>query len=168
MLFGLSKGISDNMYVLVCMGFAVGNFITKSQVYDFMLGRKLSITFSMVLIITLYLLIYEYSRAFNENLLRHKEFRLDSIMYLFTLSIFMGWPSGIIYTSSLYKTSGGRQKKYIQAGAEDHPNQLHESELETATNLILIMLDLGSLFAGLATALILTYKYPEFVNTIPS
>jgi hypothetical protein len=101
------------MYVIVLMGFAVGNYITRSQIYDFLLGKKLSLTFSMAVFIALYLLVYDFSKAFNENLLRHKEFRLDSIMYLFTLSIFMGWPSGIIYTSSLYKTSGGRQKKYI-------------------------------------------------------
>ena len=99
------------MYVIVQMGFAVGNYITRSQVYDFMLGKKMSLSFSMVIFITLYLLVYEYSGAFDNNL-KH-QFRLDSIMYLFSLSIFMGWPSGIIYTSSLYKTCGGRQKKYI-------------------------------------------------------
>ena len=110
------------MYVIVMMGFAVGNYITRSQVYDFLLGRKMSLTFSMAVFIILYFLVYEYSKAFNENLIKNHEFRLDSIMYLFSLSIFMGWPSGIIYTSSLYKTCGGRQRKYLlKDSAEDHP-----------------------------------------------
>ena len=106
------------MYIIVLTGFAVGNYITRSNIYDFLLGKKFSLTFSMLMFIGIYFLVYEYSKAFNENLATHKHFMLDSIIYLFTLSIFMGWPSGIIYTSSLYKTCGGRSKKYLNDSAE--------------------------------------------------
>jgi hypothetical protein len=93
---------------------------------------------------------------------------LDRIIYLFTLSIFMGWPAGIIYTSSLYKTCGGRSKKYLNDEAEENKKQLNLSELEMTSNIILIMLDLGSLVSALCTAIILVEYYPSFVDNWPS
>ena len=65
MLFGLSKGISDNMYIIVMMGFATGNYITRSTVYDFLLTKKMSLTLIMVLFIMVYFVFYNFSGAFN-------------------------------------------------------------------------------------------------------
>jgi hypothetical protein len=65
MFYGLSKGISDNLYIIVMMGFATGNYLTRSTVYDFLLTKKLSLTFIMLLFISAYFLFYNFSPAFN-------------------------------------------------------------------------------------------------------
>ena len=103
MLFGLSKGISDNMYIIVMMGFATGNYITRSTVYDFLLTKKLSLSLIMLLFIAVYFIFYNFSSAFSPGGSKHFMF-----IYLYILCFFMGIPSGVVYSVFLYRANGGK------------------------------------------------------------
>lgn len=88
------------------MGFATGNYLTRSTVYDFLLTKKMSLTLIMILFIILYFLFYNFSSMFDSNSQKH--FMFNSIIYLYVLCFFMGIPSGITYSVFLYRANGGK------------------------------------------------------------
>jgi hypothetical protein len=143
------------------MGFATGNYLTRSTVYDFLLTKKMSLTLIMLLFIMIYFAFYNFSSMFDPGSQKH--FMLNSVIYLYVLCFFMGIPSGVVYSVFLYRANGGKSQEYLAQFSHDPPSakDLNENQMEMTANLVLIAIDAGSLVANLLCAIVILGFYPE-------
>ena len=92
------------------LGFSIGNYLTRSTVYEFMLNRKVSLIISQIIVIGAYLIMTNVTYHLTGG---NTGIMMDSIVYFFIISIFMGIPGGIVYSSTLYKCLGGKKKDEV-------------------------------------------------------
>mmetsp|Transcript_12987 Transcript_12987/g.20130 ORF Transcript_12987/g.20130 Transcript_12987/m.20130 type:complete len:120 (+) Transcript_12987:1139-1498(+) len=119
MFWEIQKLLSFNLYAIVCLGFAIGGYITRSHIIDFFLqsSRKLNLQIIMIgFCCCYYLLSCSYLLKEDVSLGKGPDGKksfvvIDAVIYLFILSVFMGAPQGLIYNSAVYRASGGKSNK---------------------------------------------------------
>ena len=118
-------------------GMYLGNYISRSFLYDYLLEFGLSLTLIQTINVLTFVTLQTYGYTTHM-------FIFDNLIYLLAFSFILGIPAGAIYSSSLYQANSGGSVSDIK----DCKNKyLKTSEREMAVNLLFIMMDIGSLLA---------------------
>mmetsp|Transcript_14221 Transcript_14221/g.24188 ORF Transcript_14221/g.24188 Transcript_14221/m.24188 type:complete len:102 (-) Transcript_14221:224-529(-) len=87
--------IKQNQFLIVMTGLYIGNYFSKSFLYDFLLDQGLSLTLVQTGNIAVLLCVHCFGWQSHV-------FLFDHLILLFLVSILLGIPGGSIYSSSLY------------------------------------------------------------------
>mmetsp|Transcript_23957 Transcript_23957/g.36712 ORF Transcript_23957/g.36712 Transcript_23957/m.36712 type:complete len:121 (-) Transcript_23957:54-416(-) len=118
-------------------GMYIGNYFSRSFLYDYFLNRGLSLSIIQTVNTVLFVILQQWGVTTHL-------FIFDNLAYLFTFSLLLGIPAGSIYSSSLLTVNSGGLKG----------QEISKKEREMGVNLLFIAMDFGSLLAqGVATFL---------------